>query len=210
MKHVFLYLPFNRKGDTPLNRQKFIPAKNSFGSPFLGLLVVRSSVRRLPDTRLAERRKQNKVEDSTMLFKVYSEIKSRKKKISDWRNRRRAGEQGLHIKHIYIINELFLNQGMYLCNLMKLPRPRPWHYLFTIWIINEKHLSAEIPCNQSSDQSILLQHPSKYTSGNKALSCRIMSSSSSSSSCTKHTRCGITWCYKTNVYKEQKLEIFKS
>ena len=80
--------------------------------------------------------------------------------IKDRRDRRRAGEQGLHIKHIYIINELFLNQGMYLCNLMKLLRPRPWHYPFTIWIINEKHLSAEIPCNQSSDQSILLQHPS--------------------------------------------------
>ena len=34
------------------------------------LLVVRSSVRRWPDTRVTERRRQNKVEDSIMLFKA--------------------------------------------------------------------------------------------------------------------------------------------
>ena len=41
----------------------------SSGSRFFGLLVVRSSVRRWPDTRV-ERRRQNKVKDSTMLIKA--------------------------------------------------------------------------------------------------------------------------------------------
>ena len=42
----------------------------SFGSPFLGLLVVRSSVRRWPDTRESERIRKNRVEDSIMLVKA--------------------------------------------------------------------------------------------------------------------------------------------
>ena len=40
-------------------------------SPFLSLLVVQSSLRRWPVTRLNERRRQNKVEDGAMLKAIY-------------------------------------------------------------------------------------------------------------------------------------------
>ena len=41
----------------------FLP---SSGSPFLGLLVVRSSWRRLADTRVSERRRESKVEGGSI------------------------------------------------------------------------------------------------------------------------------------------------
>ena len=63
--------------------------------PFLGLLVVRSSVRRWPDTKKTDRRRQNKVGDSILLYKA--DNIHRQDEINDWRNRRRAGEQDLHI-----------------------------------------------------------------------------------------------------------------
>ena len=67
------------------------------GSPFIGFF--RSSVRRWPETRATQKRRQNKVEDSILLFKA--DNFHRQDKINDWWNRRRAGEQDLHI---YIIN----------------------------------------------------------------------------------------------------------
>ena len=147
----------------------------------LGLLVVRSSVRRWPYTRVVERRRQNKVEDSIMLFKADNlHRQDRNAVINVWRNRSRAGEQGLHIINICIIKESFFHLNPILKSDSDSSSSK--ECLSALLSLDIYHLNYKWEASQCRNTSKSIERSTSFKiyfwTGNKALSCRIMPSSS--------------------------------